>query len=69
MSSVSLPARRTAAADVPPGTPSAAPARTARVPMDIKVVATFLVRFYANGKVSIEMRPNLPKPRRDASPR
>lgn len=52
----------------PPGTPSAAPARTARAPLDAKAIATFLVRFYANGKVSIEMRPNLPKPRRDASP-
>lgn len=40
---------------------SAGPARALRDPADTKALATFLVRFYANGKVSIEMRPNLPK--------
>ena len=53
----------------PPATTSAAPASAPHALLDTKAVATFLVRFYANGKVSIEMRPNLPKPRRDASPK
>lgn len=36
--------------------------RAARSPLGNKVVATFLVRFHASGKVSIEMRPNRKPP-------
>lgn len=56
----------------PPGHPSGSGGSTPRPrshsPAGNQLVATFLVRFYANGRVALEMRPLRPRLRRAASP-
>lgn len=42
--------------------------RKSRAPLGNHVIATFLVRSFANGKVSLEMRPTRAKPHRNSVP-
>ena len=48
----------------PPGTHGGRPFHSVPSPVGNQVVAAFLIRFYASGKVSIEMRPTRPRTRR-----
>lgn len=69
----SMPYEHAAPTRLPQSRPAlsenADPARTPCGSLGNPVVATFLVRFYANGKVNIEMRPpRAPKPNRAAPP-
>lgn len=60
-SSTSPPRR---ARDRPAAAHSPRSVRSSGSPQGNQVVATFLIRFYASGKVSLEMRPTRPRPRR-----
>ncbi len=64
------PRERSGQASLHPGQPARSQitdsVRNSKGPPSNQVVATFLVRFFANGKVSLEMRPNRAKTRRAA---
>ena len=68
----SAPRERPGSSRLPPGRPALSQrtgsVRTSRGPLGNQVVATFLVRFFANGKVSLEMRPTRAKRGRNALP-
>ena len=69
----SVPCEHAAPPHLPQNRPAlsenAGPVRTPGGSLGNPVVATFLVRFYANGKITIEMRPpHTKRPRRGATP-
>ena len=71
-SEASAPRERPGPSRLPPGSPALSQrtgsVRTSRGSLGNQVVATFLVRFFANGKVSLEMRPTRTKRGRNALP-